>query len=169
LSSSSVHYLLFTRSYVVIRWEYKVFDALSVASLFELYQLRQQVFIIEQQCIYEDIDASDKTALHVLGWDDGTCAKPALSAYLRIMDLHVNSEMVSIGRVVVATVCRRSGVGTRLLHTALSCIESIAPQAPITLSAQCHLTGFYQALGFVVASEPYDEDGILHVRMFKIP
>ena len=164
-----------------IRWEYKAFDTLSAASLFEIYRLRQQVFVIEQQCIYEDIDATDKTALHVLGWsdsagessatspDDQSALCATLHAYLRIMGLQDNAQTVSIGRVVVAMQSRKADIGTQLMRTALGYIESIAPQATITLSAQHHLTDFYQALGFVLASAPYDEDGIPHVRMVKTP
>jgi ElaA protein len=163
------------------RWEYKTFDDLSVTSLFELYRLRQQVFVIEQQCIYEDIDATDKTALHVLGWSDGAGENSAsspddqstlcatLCAYLRIMGLQDDAQVVSIGRVVIAIESRRAGVGKQLLRTALDYIERIVPQATITLSAQYHLTDFYQLLGFCVGSAPYDEDGIPHVRMVKTP
>ena len=169
------------KSSEVIRWEYKTFDTLSATSLFELYRLRQQVFVIEQQCIYEDIDARDKTALHVLGWSDGAGERSATSlddqstlcttlrAYLRIMGLQNNAQTVSIGRVVIAIQSRKTGIGTQLMRIALGYIENIAPQATITLSAQHHLTGFYQTLGFVLASAPYDEDGIPHVRMAKTP
>jgi len=183
------------QSDTAIRWEYKALSDLSVTSLFEIYRLRQQVFVIEQQCIYEDIDAADKTALHVLGWIDNRgirCASenasdstegntkdntkeshypkeqlPILCAYLRIMGLENTAQTVSIGRVVIEMGSRRKGVGKQLLSTALDYIERIAPQATITLSAQHHLTDFYQVLGFCVVSDPYDEDGIPHVRMVK--
>ena len=183
------------QSDTAIRWEYKALSDLSVTSLFEIYRLRQQVFVIEQQCIYEDIDAADKTALHVLGWIDNRgirCASenasdstegntkdntkeshypkeqlPILCAYLRIMGLENTAQTVSIGRVVIEMESRRKGVGKQLLSTALDYIERIAPQATITLSAQHHLTDFYQVLGFCVVSDPYDEDGIPHVRMVK--
>jgi ElaA protein len=85
------------------------------------------------------------------------------------MGLQDNAQTVSIGRVVIAMESRKIGIGTQLMRTALGYIEGIAPQATITLSAQHHLTDFYQALGFVVASEPYDEDGIPHVHMVKTP
>lgn len=171
------------QSDTAIRWEYKALSDLSVTSLFEIYRLRQQVFVIEQQCIYEDIDSADKTALHVLGWIDDRgirCASenakesnypkeqsPILCAYLRIMGLENTAQTVSIGRVVIEMGSRRKGVGKQLLSTALDYIERIAPQATITLSAQHHLTDFYQILGFCVVSDPYDEDGIPHVRMVK--
>ena len=183
------------QSDTAIRWEYKALSDLSVTSLFEIYRLRQQVFVIEQQCIYEDIDAADKTALHVLGWIDDRgiiCASenasdstegntkdntkeshhpkeqsPILCAYLRIMGLENTAQTVSIGRVVIEMGSRRKGVGKQLLSTALDYIERIAPEATVTLSAQHHLTDFYQVLGFCVVSDPYDEDGIPHVRMVK--
>jgi len=195
------------QSDTAIRWEYKALSDLSVTSLFEIYRLRQQVFVIEQQCIYEDIDAADKTALHVLGWIDDRgigCASenasdatkysmedsteenaeenteenteenhypkeqpPILCAYLRIMGLENTAQTVSIGRVVIEMGSRRKGVGKQLLSTALDYIERIAPEATITVSAQHHLTDFYQVLGFCVVSDPYDEDGIPHVRMVK--
>jgi ElaA protein len=165
------------KSREVISWKCQTFDELSATSLFELYRLRQQVFVIEQQCIYEDIDATDKTALHVLGWNDGAdapstlCAtlRATLRAYLRIMDLQDNAQTVSIGRVVIAMESRRAGIGTQLMRTALGYIDGIAPKATITLSAQHHLSNFYHTLGFVVASAPYDEDGIPHVHMIKAP
>ena len=171
------------QSDTAIRWEYKALSDLSVTSLFEIYRLRQQVFVIEQQCIYEDIDAADKTALHVLGWIDDRgigCASenakesrypkeqlPILCAYLRIMGLENTAQTVSIGRVVIEMESRRKGVGKQLLSTALDYIERIAPGATVTLSAQHHLTDFYQILGFCVVSDPYDEDDIPHVRMVK--
>ncbi|MFT6220895.1 MAG: ElaA protein [Candidatus Endobugula sp.] len=161
------------KSREVISWKCQTFDELSATSLFELYRLRQQVFVIEQQCIYEDIDATDKTALHVLGWNDGADAPSTLCAtlraYLRIMDLQDNAQTVSIGRVVIAMESRRAGIGTQLMRTALGYIDGIAPKATITLSAQHHLSNFYHTLGFVVASAPYDEDGIPHVHMIKAP
>ncbi|MFT6101902.1 MAG: ElaA protein [Granulosicoccus sp.] len=132
-----------------------------------MLQLRQDVFVVEQACIYNDIDEKDKRATHVVGWDD---SQKTLCACLRIMYSQENTPTISIGRVVVAKVYRREGVGKKLMQIALENIRQVAAQsliAPpvITISAQQQLTKFYTSMGFVIDSPPYDEDGILHVRM----
>ncbi len=149
-----------------IRWQINSFDTLSTYTLFHMLQLRQDVFVVEQACIYNDIDEKDKQATHIVGWDD---SHKTLCACLRIM-YSQNTAIISIGRVVVAKGYRREGVGKKLMQIALENIQQVAAQsliAPpvITLSAQQQLTDFYASLGFIIDSSPYDEDGIPHVRM----
>jgi ElaA protein len=132
-----------------------------------MLQLRQDVFVVEQACIYRDIDDKDKQATHIVGWDD---SQQTLCACLRLMYLPENTSIMSIGRVVVAEDYRREGVGKKLMQVALEHIKQSAAQSlisppAITLSAQQHLTASYANFGFVIDSPPYDEDGISHVRM----
>lgn len=154
----------------MITWTLKAFDSLTAPLLFDVLRLRQQVFVVEQNCAYADIDHQDKTALHLIGWCSSNNDGPdSLGAYLRIMSLKDDAQVVSIGRVVVDASLRRLGVGSQLMGEAIRHIDDVALKAVINISAQQHLIGFYQRFGFVTVSEPYDEDGIIHVRMCRQP
>lgn len=145
-------------------WQLRRFESLTVMELYGLLQLRAQVFVVEQQCIYQDVDGHDPLALHLLGLRSGR-----LVACARILPPGVTFAEVSIGRVVTAPAVRGDGLGRALMLQALDACAEAFPGQPVRIGAQSHLQRFYAGLGFVTASSPYDEDGIEHVEMLLSP
>ncbi len=147
-------------------WQAHSFDALGGADLYAMLALRQQVFILEQQCLYADIDHKDQFAHHLFGWRviDG---KRQLAAYLRCLAPGVTYDEVSLGRVLTAPAARGGGIGRELLTEGLALAERLYPRQAIRIGAQQHLERFYAGFGFDTVSEPYDEDGILHIDMLR--
>ena len=141
------------------------FEQLSNQQLYDLLKLRQDVFIVEQECIYADLDGEDINHLHLLMIIDGVVA-----GYLRIIPAEFHSSgCVAIGRVVISMPFRRQGLALKIMQWALDyCEENFAGQL-IYLSAQEYLIDFYKSLGFTVVSEIYLEDGLPHLGMKKLP
>ncbi|MBQ9828088.1 MAG: GNAT family N-acetyltransferase [Lachnospiraceae bacterium] len=136
----------------------KAFDELTAEELYDILRLRTEVFIVEQDCTYLETDGLDKAALHVwLADDDG------IAAYLRIMDRGVESEHVSIGRVVAAK--RGCGLGREVMEAGIRAAAERFGADRIYLEAQVYAEGFYQKLGFKRISEVFDLDGIPHIKM----
>ncbi|WP_133272116.1 GNAT family N-acetyltransferase [Hymenobacter radiodurans] len=146
---------------MTLSWTSKQFNDLSLAELYELLQLRSEVFVVEQACAFQDIDGQDMAAYHLLGHtSDGK-----LAAYARLFDAGIAYEEVSIGRVIVAPAFRRFGLGQELMRQAIAhCEQHFAPQ-PIKIGAQQYLEKFYGGFGFVQCGEMYLEDGIPHIPM----
>lgn len=144
-----------------ITWSVLQFNDLSVKQLFDVLQLRNQIFIVEQDCPYLDVDEKDPKSFHVLGVDQ----HQKLIATSRILPPGVSYSEVSIGRVAVAIESRGSGIGDELNRVSMKFISDYYGDVPIRLSAQNHLSKYYKKHGFEVVSEPYDEDGIPHVEM----
>jgi ElaA protein len=147
------------------RWNWKSWDTLSRNELYALLQLRQAIFIVEQNCPYLDADGIDFSAAHLLGWDD----KENLVGYSRVY-LHENNPLeASIGRVIVHSTHRGSGLGYELMKkTEDFALRHWARKlTAFTLSAQSHLKFFYTKLGYEVCGPGYDEDGIPHLPMRK--
>lgn len=140
----------------------KTFDELTTLELYQLLRLRSEVFVVEQDCVYQDVDNKDQKALHVLGKKNGE-----LAAYTRIFKPGDYFENTSIGRVVVAQDQRKYGLGKQIMQASLAVIEEKFPKQPIEISAQCYLLKFYTELGFEAFGEEYLEDGIPHKRMLK--
>ncbi|TAI47578.1 GNAT family N-acetyltransferase [Flagellimonas allohymeniacidonis] len=140
----------------------KTFAELSRDELYELLRLRCEVFVVEQNCPYQDLDNKDQKALHVLGRD-----KNALVAYTRIFGPGDYAENTSIGRVVVAPHGRKHGYGKKIMEASLNEAQKRFPKCPVELSAQTYLIKFYNDLGFSAIGEEYLEDGIPHIRMIK--
>jgi ElaA protein len=140
-------------------------EQLSKEDLYSLMQLRQAVFIVEQQCPYLDADGLDLVSKHILGWQtvDG---KPSLVASARLVPALVRFDEVSIGRVVNAQSHRGQGLGRQLMQTVLFQCDADGVPA-IRISAQRYLEQFYSQLGFKTCSDVYDEDGIEHVEMLR--
>lgn len=136
----------------------KSFDQLTTQELYDLLELRQQVFILEQQCFYLDIDGKDQTAQHFLHYG----ANRTLDAYLRLRVLEDNAF---IQRVIVTKQRRGHGLASSLLREALAYITAHHPDKTVRLSSQLYCSGFYANLGFKPVSEPYDDEGIMHVDM----
>ncbi len=148
-----------------LRWTWQRFDELTVPTLYELLRLRAEVFVVEQQCAFQDLDGSDAQAWHLLGHGtDGT-----LLAYARCFGPGLQFDEASIGRVITAAPARGTGLGHHLMREAVQRLwASIGPQ-PIRIGAQERLVAFYEQHGFTRASDAYIEDGIPHVEMLRHP
>lgn len=140
----------------------KTFEELSLHELYELLQLRAEVFVVEQDCVYQDIDGKDEKALHVLGYDDGK-----LVAYTRIFPPGVYFKEAAIGRVVVRNSSRKNKFGHDIIRASINVIEETFNTNTIKLSAQTYLTKFYESHGFKQIGEGYLEDGIPHIAMIR--
>lgn len=145
-----------------IHWEIKPFQALSVVELYSLLQLRTEVFVVEQNCVYQDIDGKDAKALHLIGEYNGK-----IVAYARLFKSGDYFNQASIGRVVVDANYRDKKWGHDLMKQAIIGIETYFGDTNITISAQLYLQKFYESLGFVQTSEMYLEDDIPHIEMKK--
>lgn len=145
-----------------LQFKIKRFNELSISELYELLQLRSEVFVVEQNCVYQDIDGKDEKALHLLGEVDHK-----IVAYSRLFNANDYFENASIGRVTIAEKFRDQKWGHDLIKEAISGIESILGKQPITISAQLYLKKFYEINGFQQVSEMYLEDGIPHIEMLR--
>ena len=144
----------------MIQWKIKRFEALSLTELYSVLQLRSEVFIVEQNCPYQDVDGKDYKALHLIGEYNGKTV-----AYARLFKPDDYFENASIGRVVIGINYRDKKWGHYLMHEAIAGIETYFGQTSITISAQLYLQKFYESHGFVKTSEMYLEDDIPHIEM----
>lgn len=149
----------------MINLQWQTFNELSNKDLYEMLKARQQVFSVEQNCIYLDMDDLDFNSWHLLAWISDDNQMPYLGGYLRIVPPGGKYGHPSIGRVLTSSKARGIGLGKTLLKSALEQSKKIYPNDPITISAQAHLENFYTAFGFSTCSAPYDEDGIPHIEM----
>lgn len=146
-----------------INWQCKSFSELTSFELYDLLQLRNEVFVVEQNCVYQDCDGKDKKAFHLSGYKENN-----LMAYARLLPKGVSYvEGVSIGRIVTSPSWRGTGIGKELMKVALSRIEKLFGEETIIISAQAHLVEFYSNFGFMEEGKKYFEDGIPHVLMKK--
>lgn len=143
-----------------LRWHWKSFGALDTRALYDLLALRQEVFVVEQECAYLDADGKDPQAMHLLGYDGDR-----LAVYLRAFAPGVLRREAVIGRVVTAQDSRGVGWGRRLMEEGIRRVWRHWGQGPIFLSAQSHLEDWYRALGFEICGPGYLEDGIPHLPM----
>lgn len=143
-----------------MNWEIKAFDQLSLQELYSILTLRTDVFVVEQNCAYPEVDGKDPDCLHLLGTEDGQ-----LVAYLRILPADLSYPEPSIGRVVVKKSHRGKGLARPLMRGAIGWILKVWQEESIKIGAQAHLQDFYQSLGFEPVSEVYLEDGIPHLDM----
>ncbi len=146
---------------VSMRWH--TFAELSGSEVYEILSLRQRVFIVEQRCAYNDADGADRFSQHLCG------RTPAgeLAAYLRLIPPGGRYPIPALGRVTTAPEIRGKGIGRLLIEEGIRRSSSAFPGAPITLSAQAHLEGFYRSFGFLPEGMPHDEDGIMHIMMVR--
>ena len=138
----------------------KSFNELSVSELYEVLRLRFNVFVIEQECIYEELDNKDQASLHFLGYEEGK-----LVAYLRILPCGISFTEASIGRFVVDPAYRKNGYGRILFEGAIEYITQVWNEKKIKIEAQTYMSKFYESTGFKVTSEPFLDAGIEHVEM----
>ncbi len=147
-------------------WQHSTFAALSPADLYSAMELRQRVFVVEQNCPYIDADGSDPAAFHLLGWRE-TGGDMKLIAYARLFAPGVKYTEASIGRVVTHPDVRRSGAGLELMTEAIQRIETNGWGSAIRIAAQMYLESFYSRFGFSRVTQPYTEDNIWHVDMLR--
>jgi ElaA protein len=144
-----------------VTWVVRPFSELSSLELYQILQLRINVFMLEQECLYVECDNKDLKGKHLMGMLDGEFV-----AYARLLPPNVTYADASIGRVVVNPKARHLKLGTVLMREAISCMRKDFPMEAIRISAQAHLQEFYENVGFVrVSEEPYLEDNIPHVEM----
>ncbi len=146
-----------------ITWQRAPFSDLSAAQLYAILKVRSEVFVLEQNCVYQDIDGLDLTCLHLVGWTDDQ----QVAAYLRVVPPGLKYEEVSLGRVVSSNAVRGTGIGKQLLAHGMKLIEKNYPGKPVRIQAQSYLENFYQSFGFVTVSDVLMEDGIPHFMMLK--
>jgi ElaA protein len=144
-------------------WRFAAFDELSPRDVHDLYQARLAVFVLEQECPFQDVDGADPQCWHLLGRDESG----ELVAYCRLVPAGLKFAEPSIGRVVTTNKVRRTGLGRTLMAEALARHDSLWPGKPIRIGAQARLEKFYQDFGFETVSAPYIEDGIPHLEMLR--
>lgn len=140
----------------------KKFDDLNVHELYAILQLRAKVFVVEQNCPYQDLDDTDKKSWHLYGEKNGK-----IVAYARLIPQNINYPEASIGRVVVDPSVRGKNVGRELMTNGITKCEELFKSNKITISAQSYLKKFYNELGFKETGEEYLEDNIPHMKMKK--
>ena len=143
-------------------WKCIPFDELKPHELYAIIRLRNEVFVVEQNCVFQDADNKDQKCMHLMGWVDGH-----LAAYARLVPKGVSYPYISIGRVITSPEQRRSGAGKALMNTALQYCDALFGKQPMKIGAQLYLKHFYESFGFVQQGNIYDEDGIDHIEMMR--
>lgn len=177
---------------IPITWTIKHFRDLTLEELYAILRLRSEVFVVEQNCVFLDIDNNDQTQLHVMGWallpptstsssasaSSESASSDSLTDKQPIRTLVATTRLFSlthspyptytcIGRVCVSLSVRRHGVGKELMKRSIQAVEENYGKGPIKIGAQMYLKNFYGSFGFYQVGEPYDEDGIMHIYMIR--
>jgi ElaA protein len=141
-------------------WICKKFDELTPHELYAILQLRNEVFVVEQNCVFQDADNKDQHCYHLMGWlqDD-------LVAYSRIVPPEISYSESSIGRIVTSPKARRTGAGKELLEQSIHQLHKLFGNVSVKIGAQMYLKKFYESFGFIQTSEIYLEDNIPHIEM----
>lgn len=145
-----------------IEWRWKPFSDLTATEVYDILGARNEVFVVEQNCVYGDVDGFDKSAWHLIAYGHGSSK---LGGYLRVLLPDADDPDLRIGRVLTTAQFRGIGLGNAMLARAMQHIANQWPGVPIRLHAQAHLQKFYGAFGFGPISEVHEEDGIAHVWM----
>ena len=145
-----------------MNWFLKKFEELTISELYAILQLRNEVFIIEQNCVYPDLDNKDQFSYHLMCWNE-----EKLIAYTRLLPPGVAYENPAIGRVATSASVRKSGIGKELMKRSIEHSDILFGKKPITLGAQLYLQRFYESFQFKASSEVYLEDGIEHIEMTR--
>ncbi len=149
---------------MALHWNLKKFDELSNKELYRILKLRMEVFVLEQECLYPELDDKDFACLHLWAEQDG-----GILAYTRLVPPGLSYPQASIGRVIVAKQARGTGLSQQLMITSIESISNEFGVNDIQIGAQFHLKSFYEKLGFEQISDPYPDYGILHIDMIKSP
>ncbi len=145
-------------------WKLKHFEELTADELYIILQLRNEVFIVEQICPYQDLDNKDLRAFHLMGTDNNT-----LLAYSRLLSPGISYSESSIGRVVTSPSVRKTGMGKKLMEESINQIKNLFHTDTIRIGAQLYLKKFYETFGFIQEGDGYLEDNIPHIIMLRKP
>jgi ElaA protein len=145
-------------------WTLKQFDELTAKELYLILQLRNEVFIVEQNCPYQDLDNKDLYAFHLMGMKEDK-----LLAYSRLLAPGISYSESSIGRVVSSPAARKSGMGKKLMKESIVQIKNLFQTDTIRIGAQLYLKNFYDSFGFIQEGDIYLEDNIPHIIMLRKP
>lgn len=145
---------------MTFEWKCKTFDELSPYELYAILRLRSEVFVVEQNCVYQDMDDKDPDCYHLCGWNNDM-----LFVYTRLVPAGVSYDEPSIGRVVTSPATRGTGAGRELMKKSIQQLHELWGVQPIRIGAQAYLKNFYESLGFAQTSEIYLEDEIPHMEM----
>jgi ElaA protein len=148
---------------MAIEWSLKKFDDLTPQELYKVIQLRNEVFVVEQNCPYQDADNKDLSSYHFMGWNN-----EKLLAYTRILPPGLSYAEASIGRVVSSPSARGTGIGRELMIRSIEQTKKLFGEGPIKIGAQLYLKKFYTSLGFQQTSDIYLEDNIEHIEMVRL-
>ena len=144
-------------------WHWRTFQELTLEELYEILRLRQDVFILEQKCLYQDIDEQDQQAQHLLVLENGR-----LVVYLRMFPKGtLYPDAVSFGRLLITKSERNKGLAKDAMRRLITYLNDCKNQDPMIISAQTYLQQFYRSFGFLEVGSPYDEDGVPHIKMIK--
>ena len=146
-----------------LEWKCILFDNLTVNELYAIMFLRNEVFVVEQNCVFQDADYKDQFCYHLMAWHGSN-----LAAYARLVPPGVSYTEMSIGRVITAMSYRGAGVGKQLLERAILNCTLIFGEKPIKIGAQLYLKKMYESFDFQQVGEVYLEDGIEHIYMYRI-
>ena len=148
----------------MIKFTCLAFNQLSLEQLYDIMALRQEVFVVEQNCCYLDADGKDHLSMHMMGYADNG----KLAAYARILPKGISYEQyTAIGRVITSSDFRGQGLGKALMENCLNEMETLFYQEPIKISAQTYLIRFYESFGFKTTGDTYLEDDLPHIAMIK--
>lgn len=143
-----------------ITWLCKSFNELSPNELYAILKLRSEVFVVEQNCVFLDADDKDQFSYHIMAWQNNL-----LVGYTRLVPAGVAYTEPSIGRVVISSIVRNTGLGRSLMQFSIRTLYNLWGKTTITIGAQLYLRKFYESLGFQQKSDIYIEDGIEHIKM----
>ncbi len=143
-------------------WRFARLDELTAREVHDILQARSAVFVVEQACVFQDVDGADPECWHLFARRGGE-----LAAYCRLAPAGLKFREPSIGRVITTAAARGTGMGRALMEEALRRAQALWPGSAVRIGAQLHLEKFYGSLGFARDSEPYDEDGIPHIEMLR--
>ncbi len=155
-----------------INWTLKHFKDLTTKELYDIFQLRIEVFVVEQNCPYQDADGKDVKSFHLMGYSPSPSlpkgeSENTLVAFARILPQGISYDEVSIGRVVSSPKVRGTGAGKLLMEKCLEEIKTKFGDVPVRIGAQCYLKKFYESFGFVAIGDEYMEDNIPHIIMLR--
>ena len=145
-------------------WLCKEFNDLSTEELYSILQLRTEIFVVEQNCVFQDMDGKDEDAYHLMCYEDDR-----LIAYTRLLPAGKSYKECSIGRVVTKKTNRGTGIGKELMAISIQYCYRLFGKSPIRIGAQLYLEKFYSSFGFKKESDIYIEDGIPHIEMVLSP
>src|SRR5580704_11610996 len=144
----------------MMTWSCKKFNDLSPNELYAILQLRNEIFVVEQNCVFQDADNKDQHCYHLMGWQQNI-----LSAYSRILPPEISYSESSIGRIVTSPNARGNGIGRELVKQSIEELYILFGKIPIKIGAQMYLQKFYESFGFKQTSDIYLEDDIPHIEM----